>query len=147
MIISFVCTLLSFLLLYFFENLTQSSNKIENLFREQEEFLKEDKKYKVKNDIKNIIEKKITKIMKCLQIKIIIFIIFEFLTMLFFYYYIIAFCHIYESTQISWLLDSGSSIIISFIISFSISVICSILYKLSIRFKIKILYNIILWLY
>ena len=146
-IISFASTSVSFLLLYFFENLTQSSDKIENLFREQEECLKGDKKYKVKNDIKENIEKRIIKIMKCLQIKIIIFIIFEFLTMLFFYYYIIAFCHVYESTQISWLLDSGSSIIISFIISFSLSVIYSILYKLSIRYKIKILYKIILWLY
>jgi len=147
LIISFASTLVSFLLLYFFENLTQSSDKIENFFREQEEFLKGDKKYKVKNDIKKDIEKRIIKIMKCLQIKIIIFIIFEFLMMLFFYYYIIAFCHVYQSTQISWLLDSVSSIIISFIISFSISVICSILYKLSIMFKIKILYAIILWPY
>ena len=147
LIISFVSTLVSFLLLYFFENLTQSNDNIENLFREQEKYLKENKKYKVKNDIKKNIEKRIIKIMKCLQIKIIIFIIFEFLTMLFFYYYIIAFCHVYESTQISWLLDSGSSIIISFIYSFSISIICSILYKLSIRYKIKILYKIILWLY
>ena len=147
LVISFVSTLISFLLLYFFENLTQSSDKIENLFREQEKYLKRDKHYKVKNDIKKNIEKRIIKIMKCLKIKIIIFIIFEFLTMLFFYYYIIAFCHVYKSTQISWLLDSGSSIIISFIISFLMSVICSILYKLSIRCKIKILYIIILWLY
>ncbi len=127
-IISFISTLISFLLLTFFEHLTQSSNKIENLFREQEEFLKEDKKYKVKNDIKQKIEKRIIRIMKYLQIKIIIFIIFEFLTILFFYYYIIAFCHVYESTQVSWLLDSVSSIIISVIISLSISFICSILY-------------------
>jgi hypothetical protein len=147
LVISFVSTLISFLLLYFFENLTQSSDKIENLFREQEKYLKRDKHYKVKNDIKKNIEKRIIKIMKCLKIKIIIFIIFEFLTMLLFYYYIIAFCHVYKSTQISWLLDSGSSIIISFIISFLMSVICSILYKLSIRCKIKILYIIILWLY
>jgi hypothetical protein len=147
LVISFVSTLISFLLLYFFENLTQSSDKIENLFREQEELLKEDKKYKVNNDIKKEIETKIIKIMKCLQIKTIIFVIFEFLTVLFFYYYIIAFCHVYENTQISWLLDSGSSIIISFIFSFSISFICSLLYKLSIRYKIKILYIIILWLY
>jgi len=147
LIISFVSTLISFLLLFFFENLTQSSDKIENLFREQEKYLKRDKNYKVKNDIKKNIEKRIIKIMKCLKIKIIIFIIFEFLIMLFFYYYIIAFCHVYKSTQISWLLDSVSSIIISFIISFLMSVIFSLLYKLSIRCKIKILYIIILWLY
>ena len=147
LIISFISSLVSFLLLLFFENLTQSSEKIEKLFRDQEKLLKRDKKYKVKDDIKKNIEKRIIKIMKYLQIKIIIFIIFEFLTMLFFYYYIIAFCHVYESTQISWLLDSGLSIIFSFIISFLMSIICSILYKLSIRCKIKILYIIILWLY
>ena len=66
------------MLLIFFQNLTQSSEKIENLFREQEEFLKEDKKYKVNNDIKKEIETKIIKIMKCLQKKTIIFIIFNF---------------------------------------------------------------------
>ena len=66
------------MLLIFFQNLTQSSEKIENLFREQEEFLKEDKKYKVKNDIKETVENKIINIMKCLQKKTIIFIIFNF---------------------------------------------------------------------
>ena len=147
LIISFVSTIVSFILPYFFYSLTQSSNKIENLFKEQENLLKSDKKYKVNEREKKRIEDDLNKIIKCLRIKIICFAIFEFLFMLFFFYYVTAFCQIYNKTQISWLLDFISSYIISLLISFSISLICSILYIISIKYQSKKLYKIVMFLY
>jgi len=88
------------------------------------------------------IQEQIDKILKCLKIKIICFIVIEFLFMMFFFYYIIAFCHVYKSTQISWFLDSISSYAISFVISLSLSFIISIFYKLSIHNKNKLLYRL-----
>ena len=145
--ISVVSIVVSFLLLYFFKTLTQSSNKIATLFHEQDNLLKSDKNYKVNQDTILIIKNKIEKIMKCLKIKINVFFIFELLIILFFFYYVVAFCHVYKSTQISWLLDSISSYAISLIISFAISLIGSILYKISIKYKKKILYKIVIFIY
>ena len=85
--------------------------------------------------------------MKCLKIKIILFIVLELLFMLFFFYYTTVFCHVYESTQISWIIDSATSLGMSIISLIGISIISCLLYKLSINFKIKVLYRIIMFSY
>ena len=146
-IISLVSTIVSFILLYFFQSLTQSSNKIENLFRKQEIILKADKNYKVKEHTKILIENEIQKIIKWLKLKIIIFIFLEIIFMLFFFYYVTAFCQVYKKTQISWLLDGISSYIISLLVSIVLSFICTIFYKISIRFKNIIIYKITTLIY
>ena len=145
--ISITSTIVNFLLLYFLQALIQSSNKIEKLFKEQDNLLKSDKNYQVNQDTILNIKAEIAKIMKCLKIKINLFFCLELLVMLFFYYYVTAFCHVYESTQTSWLLDSISSYVISFIISFVLSLIGAILYKISIKYKIKILYKMVIFIY
>jgi len=145
--ISLVSTIVSYILLYFFQSLTQSSDKIEDLFKDQENMLKADKNYIVNEVTKRKIEDNLNKIIKCLKIKIICFIIFEFLFMLFFFYYVTAFCQVYQSTQISWLLDCISSYFISLLISLSLSLICSIFYKIAIKYRRKILYKIVLFVY
>ena len=146
-IISLTSTIVSFILLFFFRSLTQSNSKIEKLFREQENILKTDKQYKVDNETIREIKNKIEKIIKCLNCKLIIFLILEFILMLFFFYYVTAFCQVYSSTQISWLLDCLSSYVISMVITLVISFLCTILYKLSIKYQIKILYRIIIFIY
>ena len=145
--ICLVSTIISFILLYFFQSLTQSTSKIENLFRKQEILLKAEKKYKVHENTKILIENEIQKIIKCLKLKIIFFVIFEIIFMLFFFYYVTAFCQVYKNTQISWLLDGISSYVISLSISITLSFICSIFYKLSIRFKNIIIYKIMTFIY
>jgi surface protein len=145
--VSFASAVATFILLFFFRNLTHSSNSIKKLFREQDNLLKNDKKYIVKEITKMEIKNKIKKIMKCLKIKIIFFIVFELLLMIFFFYYTTAFCHVYESTQISWIIDSVTSFGISIITLIGISIISCILYKLSINFKQKLLYRIIMLLF
>ena len=147
MIISAVSTIVSYLLIFFFQSLTQSNEKIEKIFRDEEDMLKNDKNYKVKETTKIKIENEILKILKCLKIKTICFIILESIFMLFFFYYATAFCDVYKSTQVSWLLDCVTSYFISLAITISVSVIFSALYKLSIIYKIKILYKIVIFVY
>ena len=145
--ISLASTIVSFILLTFFQTLIQSSDSIIELFRNQEKLLKSNKDYKVDIKTKEKIEKDLSGILKCLKVKIIIFVIFEFLFTLFFFYYVTAFCQVYQSTQISWLLDSISSYVISFGITLIISFIFSILYKLSIIYQVKILFSICQFMY
>ena len=146
-LISLASTLVNFFLLFIFHALIQSSKKIVKLFRVQEELLKKNKEYKIKEEKKDEIQKTIEKIMNCLNIKINLYIVIECLFSLFFYYYIIAFCHVYQQTQLSLLLDCIISYIISFIITILISFIVSILYKLAIKYEIKRIYNLIIFLY
>ena len=145
--ISLVSTIVTFILLYFFESLTKSNKKIEKLFRQQDNLLKKDKKYKVNNETINEIKNNIEKIMKCLKFKIILFLIFEALFMSFFFYYVTAFCQVYQNTQVSWILDCISSFVISLIITLVISYLASVFYKLSIQYKIKVLYKISVLVY
>ena len=145
--ISLVSTIVTIILLTFLRSLTQSEKKTQKLFREQENLLNENKKYKVEDDTKLKIKNEILKIIKCLKIKIICFLFFEILLMLFFLYYVTAFCHVYYNTQISWLLDSIVSYVISLIISLLLSLICTIIYRISIKYKLRKLFRIITFIY
>ena len=146
-ILSLLSAIVSFILLLFFRSLTQSNNKIEKLFREQENLLKADKEYKVNIATIKEIKNKIEKIIKCLNCKIIIFLILESIFMVFFFYYVTAFCQVYSNTQVSWLLDCLSSYIISLAIALAISFLFTVLYKISIKNQMKIFYKIIIFIY
>jgi hypothetical protein len=58
-IISLSSTIISFILLFILESLTQSSDKIKDLFTKQEELLKNNKEYKVSKKTKLEIQKKL----------------------------------------------------------------------------------------
>lgn len=145
--LSIVSSMVGFILIFFFQNLVQSTNEIKKLFQDEEDLMKKDKKYKVDKIKKKEINKKIAKILKCLKIKIIIFFVLEFILQLFFLYYITVFCSIYKSTQISWIFDIINSYFFSFLVSLGVSFIFSIIYVVAYKYKIKILYNITILVY
>ena len=60
---------------------------------------------------KNINQKHILLVMKCVKNKIIIFYVFTFLFFMFFWYLISAFCAVYANTQRIFITDSISSFI------------------------------------
>ena len=127
--------------------MTTSKNKIENIFNEEEKKMKLNKDYKVDTNKKKEIFDNLVKIFKFLKIKIIIYIIFDFSIMLFFFYFTTAFCEVYKNTQISWLLDSFVSAILSILFELFLSFFISFLYIYSIKFKKKYLYKISIFLY
>ena len=145
--ISLVSSIVGFCLIYFSQSLVQSTDKITILFREQDNLLKKDKHYQVENKKNMDIINEIKKILKCLKLKIAIFLIFENLLMIFFFYYVTAFCHVYNSTQTSWLLDSLTSYGISLLTAFAVSFFMSLIYEMAVNFKCKILYKITILIY
>ena len=149
--ISICSASISFVLRVLFKKLINSNKKIEAVFREEEKKLKKNKHkkklYTVSETTKENIFIRINEIIKILKIKILIFIIFEFALMLFFAYFISAFCAVYKSTQTSWFSDSIVSFIMSNLIDIFIAFIISTLYNLSITSKIEILYNISMYIY
>ena len=146
-VISLVSTVISFILIFFFQSLSQSTEKITKIFKNEEDLMKENKEYKVDKNKKNQIIKEIEKILRCLKIKIIIFFITEMLVLLFFLYYVTLFCQVYKSTQVSWIYDILVSYALSLLIAIIISLICSFLYLISYKKKIKFLYKISLFIY
>ena len=70
-------TLLSYFLMIFITKLSNSSNAIRNVFRIEEQKIKNNKNYKINGKIKEQIFKKVEKILKNLKIKIFILIVIE----------------------------------------------------------------------
>ena len=145
--ITLVSTISSYLLVKFLNSLINSKDSIENIFRKEEELMKKNKKYKLNRNEKKIIFNSIMKTFKILKLKIFFYIIIDLIIMLFFLYFITAFCQVYKNTQLSWLYDSFISFLLSFPMELLISFIISILYSVAIKLQIKCLYNLVLFFY
>lgn len=140
-----ISTLLSMFIAFLFQMLTESNDKLEEGFREEEAKMRKDDNYIVSNERKSEIKNDIIKTLKILKIKIIIFMILDSIIMLFSSYYIIAFCEVYKNTQINWLTDSLSSSLLSFFAKILTSFILTILYEISLKCKCCLFYKIVLF--
>ena len=65
-------------------------------------------------------QEQILNIIDCVKKKLVSFYVFTFLLFLFYWYFISAFCAVYQNTQVIFLRDSGISFLISFIDPFVI---------------------------
>ena len=130
-----------------FQHMIDARGSFEDIFRDEEKKMRLNKQYKVTKMKKIEIYEKIRKISFRWKCKIIFFIIFEFTIMLFYYYFVTAFCEVYKKTQISWIYDFFMGFIISFATEIVGALVISIIYILSIRYKLKFVYNIIIFLY
>ena len=140
-------TLIGFLFLTLFTKLSNSTNSIRNVFTKEEEKLKKNKKYKVSEQRKKEIFDEIKKVLKIYKIKVITLVVIEAIFILFFWYYVTAFCHVYSSTQTSWLLDSFLSMISRIIIDCLFSLGFAQLYRMSIESNIYCLYKFVMIFY
>lgn len=145
--ITIFSTFFGFLLVLLLGLLTNSKDNIKDLFKKEENKLRKNKRYKVNKIRKRMINIRLINIFKILKIKIAFYILIESLLMLFFFYYITAFCGVYQNTQISWLLDCITSFFISIIYEILYAFVISILYITSLKFKLRKLYNISLFFY
>ena len=130
-----------------FKYLIKTRRYFEVIFREEERKMRQNKKYKVNKRTKIEIFKKIQKLYFKIKLKNIIFIVFEFTFELFFFYFVIAFCEVYQKTQTSWIYDFFTSCLISFIYEIFLSFYIAIIYTISIRYKIRCLYKVIIFFY
>ena len=146
-VITIFSTVFSYVIVESLNCLTNSKESIKEIFRNEEKMMRKNKKYKLDKEKKKNIENNILKIFKCLKIKIICYIIIELLIMVFFFYFLTAFCEVYKDTQSSWLYDSFISFLLSIPFEFLISFIISLLYIISLTKKLKCMYNVSMFLY
>ena len=140
-------TLLCFIFMSLITKLSSSESAVRNVFKKEEEQIKTNKKYKTTIKRKNQIFMEIEKILKRLRIKIIILIIIQTILMLFFWYFVTAFCQVYKSTQTSWLWDSCLSILSRTIIELLFALLFAKLYIISIESNCYSLYRVLLFIY
>jgi hypothetical protein len=140
-------TLVGFILLTLFTKLSNSTKAIRDVFKNEEEKIIKDKKYVITDKRKKEIQKEIENILKKYKIKIICLIIIELIFMLFFWYYVVAFCHVFKSTQISWILDSSLSMLSRIIIDALICFGLAKLYRIAVDSEMSCLYKVVLFLY
>jgi hypothetical protein len=67
--------------------------------------------------------------------------------MLFFWYYVTSFCHVYSRTQLSWLLDSFLSMLSRLVIEILFSLGFAKLYRLAIESNTQSIYKFVLFFY
>ena len=142
LIISVISTLLSIVLGSILSSLTDSKSSIESEFKKEEKKMRENPQYVVSEERKSEIITSIIKSLKCLKIKMVIFVFVDLIILLFFYYFTTAFCSVYQGTQTSWITDAIVSIIIAIPIEVAIALVVTIVYKLALRYKCKLLYKI-----
>ena len=140
-------TIVGFVFLTLFTKLSNATNAIREVFRTEEEKLKNDKKYKVSDKRKDEIYQEIENILKKYKIKVFIFIVVEIILMMFFWYYVTAFCHVYGKTQMSWLFDSFFFFLSRVIIDAIFSLIFAKLYRIGVESHVKCLYKTSLFFY
>ena len=140
-------TLIGFIFMTLFTNLSNSTNNIRDLFRNEEEKILKNKNYKVTEKCKKEILEEVKKILSRHKLKVIILITIEVILMLFFWYYVTAFCHVYSSTQISWLLDSFLSILSRLVIELLFSLGFAKLYRMSVEANIICIYKFVIFFY
>ena len=142
-----ISSLVGLILVNVFQHMIDSRGNYEDIFKDEENKMRRNKNYKVSQETKSQISEKIKKISSRLRIKVIFFIIFEFSIMLFFYYFVTAFCEVYKKTQGSWLYDFFTGFIISFAAEFGCCFLITIGYLISVRYKIKFVYNLTIFFY
>ena len=140
-------TLASFIFIPLIIKLSNSTNEIRNVFRNEEEKLKRNKKYKINEKRKKEIFLEIEKILKKFKIKIIFLLVVEIILILFFWYFVTAFCHVYTYTQKSWLLDSFLSILSRFVIELLFALFFAKLYIVAVESNCYSFYRILLFIY
>ena len=146
-LISVISTIISFVLVNILKILTTSKRRIKREFEIEEIKLREYEKYYVNDERKIEIQQKIKSMLKLLRIKMIIFIVLDFLILLFFFYFVTNFCEVYLNTQTSWISDSVVSIIIGFPIEVVICIFITIMCKIALKYKCRYLYEIVILLY
>ena len=119
-----------------------NNETIENFFRNEKREKDFSKKYQ---NAKNEKDNKIFNILNCIERKLTAFFVFTFLVFLFHWYFISAFCAVYQNTQKIFLRDSGIAILTSLIDPFIIYGITCILRAISLtlccRKKLSCIYK------
>ena len=140
-------TLAGFIILTLLTCLSNTTKVIRDIFKNEEKRMRLYINYKVTLQRKLEIRKAIESILRKYKCKIFFLFFFEIILMICYWYYVVVFCHVFSETQMSWLIDSGLSIISRFIIDIILCLIFAKLYKIAVASNYSGIYTIALFFY
>ena len=140
-------TIIGFILLTLFTNLSNSTRAIRDVFKKEEKIIRKNKNYKVTQKRKDEIKKEIENILDKHKCKIIILFFFEIILMIFYWYYVVVFCHVFSGTQTSWLIDSALSMLSRFVMDFLFCFLFAKIYRIGITSNYECIYKFALFFY
>ena len=144
-IIPLIALILAFIFSMILGYLTECKDDLKEPFLEEEKQIKNNINYKVKNQTKIEIKKKINEVLKCLKIKIIIFFIIGILFWLFSFYYLVLYCNILNFKQKNLIYQFFMSVLESVPSNGLTTLLLTIFYKMALICKNETLYKLTLF--
>ena len=146
-IIIVISTAVSLVFISIVIKLNKIDSEIRKIFLKEETKLKKNKNYSLDYPTKMKVFTDVEKVLKYYKIKSIIILTLEFLCILFFWYFVTAFCQVYLYTQGSLALNILIAILIRFVIEVLVCLLLAKLYDFSTHIDFECLYDTILFLY
>ena len=144
-IIPLIALILSYIFSMILVYLTECKDDLREPFLEEEKIIRNNINYKVKNQTKIEIKKKINEILKCLKIKIIIFFIIDILFWLFSFYYLVLYFNILNFKKKNLIYRFFMSLLESVPSNGLATLFLTIFDKIALNCKNKILYKLTLF--
>ena len=146
-LIIIISTLVSLVFISIIIKLNKIDAEIRTIFAKEETKLKKNRNYSLDYPTKMRVFSEVEKVLKYYKIKSIIVLIFEFLVILFFWYFVTAFCQVYANTQGSLALNILIAVLIRFVIEVIICLIFAKLYYISTHIDFSCFYGFVLFVY
>jgi len=146
-IIPLIALILSYIFSMILVYLTECKDDLREPFLEEGKIIRNNINYKVKNQTKIEIKKKINEILKCLKIKIIIFFIIDILFWLFSFYYLVLYFNILNFKKKNLIYRFFMSLLESVPSNSLATLFLTIFYKIALNCKNKILYKLTLFFF
>ena len=142
-----ISTLVSLIFIPILIKLSKIESSIRSIFRKEETKIKKNKSYKTDYTTKMRIFTEVEEVLKKYRIKLLILFIFEFIIILFCWFFVTAFCQVYSNTQGSLVLNCFLSILIRFAIEVLICLGGAKLYTIAAQSEFFKFYKFMLFIY
>ena len=140
-------TLVGFILLTFFTNLSNTTKNIRDVFKKEEKKIRKNKNYKIDYSAKMRVFAKVENALKYYKIKLGFFLFFVLVLILGFCYFITAFCQVYPNTQTSLLINCLISILIRFVVELLLCLLFAKLYLVAAKVEYVCFFKFMLFVY
>ena len=146
-LIIIISTIVSLIFIPIMIKFSKIDNDVRKIFSREEIRLKKDKKYTIDDVQKRKIFTEVENVLKYYKIKLIVLFIFQLIFLLFSWYFVTAFCQVYQNTQINWLANFLSAVLIRFTIEIVICLVSAKLYLISAHIDYLTFYKFMLFIY
>lgn len=146
-LIIIISTVVSLVFISIIIKLNKIDTEIRTIFLKEETKLKKNKNYSLDYPTKMRVFSDVEKVLKYYKIKSIIILVIEFLFILFFWYFVTAFCQVYLYTQGSLALNVLIAVLIRFVIEVIVCLLLAKLYDIAVHINNSCFYDFILFVY